>query len=134
MEGASESRLASERESGVGEDFVISLKHMDREQGQTFIEWEQDGILAQALDALQGYCCRPLSEQSNSKKFTIYGAFPPSDKTDFQHPKHVPEDAEWARIHLTGERCIIGHVVRNIFYVVFLDKHHRFWISQKKHT
>lgn len=61
-----------------------------------------------------------------------YGYFPP--KSNFKHPKHVPEDVSWASLHLCGRACLGGHIVENIFYVVFLDKDHEFWITEKKHT
>ncbi|RNB52684.1 hypothetical protein EDM57_21085 [Brevibacillus gelatini] len=124
---------ASEREFSEDKEFVISFKHLDRQQGQSLSDWESLGILSQAIETLRGYCGETLHSRLDNK-FTIYGKFPPSDKTDFTHPKHVPEDAEWARIHVNGKVCIVGHVVRNIFNVVFLDKDHRFWISEKKHT
>lgn len=113
--------------------FKISLRHIDKEQGQSFHDWQNMVILANAIDTLSNYCHKPLSTQ-HSKSFKIYGGFPPKDKTDFQHPNHIPEDAEWASIHVTGKQCLIGHVVQNTFYLVFLDAHHRFWISELKHT
>lgn len=114
--------------------FLLSFKDLDRSQGQTLEEWEREGILARAMDVLRNYCCAPLLSQCNTDKFTNYGKFPPSKDTEFTHPKHVPDDAEWARIHVTGRQCIAGHVLRNVFYVVFLDKDHGFYISKLKHT
>jgi hypothetical protein len=127
MAGASEKEI-------YDQEFLLSFKHLDRIQGQRLSDWDDIGILSQAIETLWGYCGESLVSQSNNKKFTIYGDFPPKDKTDFTHPKHVPEDARWARIHITGKICVIGHVVRNIFNVVFLDMEHRFWISEKKNT
>lgn len=49
-------------------------------------------------------------------------------------PMHVPEDAEWARIHVNGKQIIAGYVNRNVFNVVFLDKEHKFYKTEKKHT
>lgn len=125
---------ASERELPDDKEFVISFKHLDRQQGQSLPDWEQAGILAKALETLRGYCGEPLFSRVDGDKFAIYGEFPPSNKTDFNHPKHIPEDAQWARIHVSGKVCVIGHVVKNVFNVVFLDKEHRFWISTKKNT
>jgi len=113
--------------------FKISLKHLDKIQGQGMKDWQDSGILADAIITLENYCHQPLKSQQSST-FTIYGNFPPRDKTDFFHPIHVPEDAEWARIHVNGKNCLIGHVVRDTFYLVFLDAEHRFWISELKHT
>jgi hypothetical protein len=104
---------------------VISFKYYDPRQGQAFDHWEKDQILAKALETLHGYCQRPSVDQCKSDKFTVYGAFP--KKSEFRHPEHVPPDAQWTRIHVNGKQCVIGHVFKNIFYLVFLDKEHRFW-------
>lgn len=122
-----ESRSISDIDS---DSFVISFRHLDKTQGDTLNEWESINILAKAIDVLAGYCNRSLITQQD-KKFTIYGGFPPKCKTYFRHPDHVPEDAQWARIHITGKQIIAGHVVRNIFFVVFLDNKHQFWVSNK---
>jgi len=115
------------------ETFHISFRHLDKTQGQTFHEWEESKILAVALETLHGYCGSPLNNQLN-KKFTIYNDFPPKDKTEFTHPKHVPMDAKWARIHVNGMQIIAGHVYKNTFYIVFLDQHHKFYKSELKNT
>jgi hypothetical protein len=111
---------------------VISLKHLDRNQGQTFNQWEEDRILADALDVLCGYCHDTLQKQCCNEKFKPYSSFPPPDKTEYYFPSHVPPDAHWACMHVKGKQCVVGHIVRNVFYIVFLDKEHRFWISEKK--
>lgn len=134
INGVSESTTAKQNEQSDNGDFVLSFKHLDANQGQTLQEWEAGGILAQAIETLKNYCCASLISQCDNKKFTIYGEFPPKKVTEYNHPKHVPEDANWARIHVDGKQCIIGHVNRNVFNVVFLDKEHKFWKSEKKHT
>lgn len=105
--------------------FVISFKHFDRNQSQGFYEWQETGMLAQAMDVLSSYCSRPLLEQCDPKKFVIYGSFPP--KSAYRHPSYVPEDAKWGRIHVNGVHVIAGHIFKNIFYVVFLDPDHQFY-------
>lgn len=132
ISGKSESTAVSEKEQDGY--FLLSLRHLDREQGQSFFQWEESNILAKGMETLRDYSTRSLMAGVDNDKFIIYGDFPSKDKTDFFHPKHVPEDAQWARIHVNGKVCIIGHVEGNIFHVVFLDKDHRFWISEKKHT
>jgi hypothetical protein len=133
LKGVSDSESAKAEEQNLNEDFLISFKYLDRTQGQTLEQWEQDNILARAIDKLRHYCCDTLNSQCGDK-FTVYGDFPPKKKTDFSIPKHVPEDAKWARIHITGKQIIAGYVNRNVFNVVFLDKEHKFYKSQKKHT
>lgn len=107
---------------------VISFKHLDRNQGQTFDCWEQKQILADALETLSGYCHDTLQKQCCTDSFKPYSSFPPPGKTDFKFPEHVPPDAQWASMHIKGKQCLAGHIFKNIFYVVFLDKDHRFWI------
>ena len=128
------SEIAASSEDEEEGSFLLSLKHLDREQGQTFNEWEESSILAKSLETLRGYSSRSLIEGVDNDKFTIYGDFPPNEKTEFYHPRHIPPDARWARIHVNGLICLVGHVERNVFHLVFLDKDHNFWKSEKKHT
>lgn len=109
---------------------VFSFEHFDNAQSETFAKWEEDGKLAKAVDRLREYSKKTVSQTDG--EYTIYGGFPP--KSDFTHPSHVPEDANWARIHVDGLHVIAGHVVSRVFYVVFLDSNHRFWITEKKHA
>lgn len=111
---------------------VFSLKHLDKSQGQTFDQWESERLLADMLVTLHGFCQRESHLECRGDSFTVYGSFP--KKSDFKHPEHVPPDAQWARIHVKGKPCIGGHVFQNIFYIVFLDKDHRFWVTEKKNS
>ena len=131
LSGVSDSQSARVAEQKLEEDFLISFKYLDRNQGQTLEEWQQDALLAKAIEKLRNYCCNTL-KSSLGNGLDIYGDFP--KKSDFQQPKHVPEDAQWARIHVNGTQIIAGFVNRNVFNVVFLDKDHRFYITEKKHT
>ena len=120
------SEISSDKQK-IDNDLRFSFKHLDTTQGQTFQDWQTEGILADALETMRGYCTQTLGK-AVSKKFSIYNNFPP--KSDFHHPKHVSPEACWARIHISGLRCLGGHIVHNTFYVVFLDKNHRFFISE----
>ena len=114
-------------------NFKVSFQYFDTSQkfSSTFKDWQKEGLLSKMLDTLAGYCCRPLIEQSKTEKFSVYGDFPPPDKTMFNYPAHVPEDANWARIHINGPAVIVGHIIRDTFYVVFLDKTHKFFLTKK---
>lgn len=74
------------------DNFKVSFQYLDTTQkyGSSFRDWQSVGLLSKALEVLQGYCCSPLLEQINGDKFAKYGNFPPTDKTKFIHPKHVP--------------------------------------------
>ena len=112
-------------------NFVISFQFLDRTQGQDFQEWEKDGLLVKMLETIRDYCCKTM-EENQGDNFKIYGEFP--ECSEFKKPKHVPEDSQWASLHIQGKECLAGTVYENVFYVVFLDKEHKFWPSKKKHT
>lgn len=114
-------------------NFKLSFQDLDTTQkfGSAFLDWQRSGLLSFALDTLRGYCCSPLRKQIDGDKFAIYDSFPPDDRTMYKYPKNVPEDAHWARIHVNGPAVIIGHIVNDTFYVVFLDKMHKFWLTEK---
>lgn len=114
-------------------NFKISFQYLDTTQkyGSAFKDWQKIGLLSATLDTLHGYCYSPLLQQVDGNKFAIYGAFPPKDKTYFKFPKNVPEDANWARIHINGAAVVIGHIVADTFYVVFLDKTHKFYLTKR---
>jgi hypothetical protein len=128
LDGKSNNEKAEEK---FGENFRISFQYLDEIQGQTFEEWEKEGILADAMRKLREHCRSPLRQQLGAN-FKEYGPFP--NPSDFCHPKHVPHDVNWAALHLTGKRILAGYVYENTFFVVFLDKEHQFWRCYKKHT
>ena len=113
---------------GKGDDdcFVISFKHLDRTQGASLEDWDKEHRLHHAIEVLGGYCQRSLRSQM-SEKFTIYGGYPKPEKAGYNKPTYISEDAEWARIHITGTQIVAGHVFKNTFYVVFLDSEHKFY-------
>ena len=113
---------------------VLSLKDFDSNQGQSFELWERENLLALAIRKLQGVCSLTRMEATRQQIIKEYpkGIFPA--KSDFYQPKHIPEDISWCSMHIQGKECVIGYFDDNVFYVVFLDKDHRFWITEKKHT
>lgn len=114
-------------------NFKVSFQYLDttQEYGSSFKDWQKVGLLSKAMETLQGYCYKPLLEQLDGDKFTVYGDFPAKGNTKFKYPKNVPQDAKWARIHINGAAVIIGHIVNDTFYVVFLDKTHKFYLTKK---
>lgn len=74
----------------------------------------------------------------------IYGKFP--SKSDFTHPKNIPVEAQWGRFAIKRLVRLIGFIIpeefhntvhpktnflfdKNTFYVVFLDRDHKFYKS-----
>jgi len=113
------------------ENFKVSFEHLDTSQkyGSSFRDWQKVGLLSTMMETLRGYCCSPLLEQKDGQKFAIYGDFP-SDSSLFEEPRHTPPDALWARIHINNKSIVAGHIVRSTFYVVFLDKTHKFYMTK----
>ena len=111
---------------------VLSFKDFDRNQGQSFKEWEIEELLALAVSKLQEVCHLTVGQataQQIIKPYTKVG-FPPN--SDFTHPRHILPDVIWCSMHIQGKECVIGYFEDNIFNVVFLDKEHQFWITKKK--
>ena len=113
---------------------VLSFKDFDGNQGQTFEYWERVNLLSLAIRKLQGVCGLTRMDATRQQIIKEYpkGKFP--ENSDFSHPKHILEDISWCSMHIQGKECVIGYFEENIFYVVFLDKDHRFWITEKKNT
>ena len=123
----------SVNDAGRTANFKLSFQDLDTTQkfGSAFLDWQKVGLLSHAMETLRGFCCSPLRQQIDGDKFTIYDSFPPEDRTMYDYPKNVPEDAHWARIHVNGPAVMVGHIVNDTFYVVFLDKTHKFWLTEK---
>lgn len=104
---------------------AFSFKHFDRNQGQKFEEWEGEKLLSQMLNRFWEYCQRQTVDECFNKRFKPYKSIPPN--SEFKHPAHVPPDATWYSMHIDALPCVIGHRIRNVFYVVFLDRFHKFY-------
>lgn len=145
------------KEDNITEKCKFNFHYMDFSQraGQNFQDWENDNQPAKLLNKLKYYCEKPLKHWtyqkigSGAKRgniLEIYGKFP--NESDFTHPKHVPHEALWARFRLEWDARLIGFVIPNeyngrrhdltnqyydcnTFYIVFLDKEHKFCKSEK---
>lgn len=113
---------------------VISLKDFDRNQGQSFGDWQEEELLALALEKLREVCQYTVGQAVQQQVIKVYTKVPFPPESGFCHPKHVSNDVDWASMHVQGKPCIIGYFEDNIFHVVFLDKDHEFWITRKKNT
>lgn len=103
---------------------AFCFKHFDGVQGQKFEEWEAEKLLSKMLNRFKDYSGTHFLQCFNHR-FKQYKGFPPHSK--FKHPPHVPEDADWYVMHIEGKPCVAGHMLKNIFYIVFLDKDHLFY-------
>ena len=113
---------------------VLSFKNFDRNQGQSFEDWEEDRLLALLISKLREICQLTVGQATSNqiiKPYTKVG-FPPN--SSFTHPKHVLPDVIWCSMHIKGKECVIGYFEDFIFHVVFLDKEHEFWKTHKRNT
>lgn len=111
---------------------VLSFKDFDRNQGQDFQEWEEEELLALAVSRLREVCQLTVKEAVAQRIIKPYTSFPSNSK--FKHPIHILPDVKWCSMHVQGKECVIGYFEDNIFQLVFLDKNHEFWITDKKNT
>lgn len=127
----------------------FSLKYFDGSQkaGQDFKDWN-DNEKTKLLDKLKEYSKENkqywLNQRTGSgglKVLEIYGTFPIN--FDFSKPIHVPDNVKWARFRLESKVRLIGFFIdetearekqlsTDIFYVVFLDKNHRFYLLENE--
>jgi hypothetical protein len=119
---------------------------------QDFCDWSPEQ-LHKLFAKLKNYSLESIERWekekigSHGKVLAIYDEFPKS--TDFSRPKHVPHQVKWGRFRLESAVRLIGFVIpsefenslhpvtkerfdRNTFYVVYLDKDHRFYKTEKK--
>lgn len=118
--------------------------------GQDWSDWGIDG-LAKLLRKLQWYSEKSLAEWCNEvagghRLLAFYNEFPL--RSDFSHPINVPHDVRWGRFRLEQKVRLVGFIVptdrdrkehagtkqlfcTNTFYVVFLDRDHRFYLTEK---
>ena len=113
--------------------------------GQSFEDWEKENIIADLNNKLKLFSSKTKTELLKDRTLEIYGNYPENSK--FTKPK-VLETAivKWARFRITGRRRLIGFFldedkslddpllinVKNIFFVVFLDKYHLFAPSKER--
>jgi hypothetical protein len=113
----------------------VCFAHLDRNQGQSFKDWADAGLLVKLNERLADISKNNLQELiKDSKRAHLYNDFPPSKSTEYTFPKHIQDDVRWCAFHVNGEAVLAGHIVDDTFYVVFLDLYHKFWISKLKHT
>lgn len=128
----------------------FSFQYFEKFQnaGQSFEDWQKDGILADLMNTIKEFCGNTklywLNQRVGAgglKKLAIYGDFPIN--SDFEKPKYIPQNVLWARFRLDSSARLIGffysdedaienNLSSEIFYVVFLDKNHRFYKMEKE--
>jgi hypothetical protein len=119
---------------------TFSFKDLDQSQPtvspQTIQSWMNDRMLAPLIERLRDLSKLTRDEALKQQQIKIYGNFPPVGKTMYKHPSHVEDNVAWSVIKAIGGQkgTVAGYVIESTFYIVFFDKDHKFWISEKKHT
>ena len=134
--------------------FNFSYFTSEQEHASDFSDLSELELL-KLLNKLKHYSVEPLdywttqSIGSGKKRrmlLEFYGEFP--SKSEFEFPKHIPHEVLWGRFRLESDDRLIGFVVpdefhntyhektgfqfdKNTFYVVFIDKNHKFYPSKK---
>jgi hypothetical protein len=152
--------LSGLEDSNISERSKFNFSYFigDQDAGQKFEEWEGGvgaSTLLSMIKKVQEYTREPLKyweHQSVGRQniLEIYGDFPQS-KSDFEHPPCVPHDVLWSRFRLAAKVRLIGFIIperfhglkntlngkdyfldSNTFYVVFLDKEHKFYKTEAR--
>lgn len=115
----------------------FNFKDLDSVQcppGQTAEEWQEEGLLSALVEKLKNLSGMTLSEALQQQQIKIYGTFPP--KSDFRPSKYLDGKVKWSVImRVKGQKCrVAGYVEGNTFFIVFIDRDHKFYIAEKKHT
>jgi hypothetical protein len=124
--------------SSISQLLTFSFKDLDETQPkgeeQTIALWAKEGYLEDLVNTLKELSKLTVDEAKKSQKIKIYGDFP--SKSKFTHPAHVEANVAWGVITSIGGQKgrVAGYMKENTFYIVFLDKNHQFWITEKKHT
>lgn len=133
--------------------FNFSYIDFSQEAGQSFENWSKEEI-DKLLNKIKDYSTKSLNYWQNQRigggsntVLEIYKKFPKN--SDFHHPTYIPHEVWWARFRLESKVRLVGFILPaeyknkkhpkedlyydcNTFYVVFLDKEHRFYKIDKK--
>ena len=137
-----ERKRNTREEKKVKEDLpkmVFSFKDFDIRQippGQSHNDWQEKKLLAYMFEKLGEICKYNIIEARQQNLIKVYEVFPAT--SEFKYPKTVIQDENiiWAVImNIKGQKPrVAGHIIGNVFYVVFLDAEHLFFPSELKHT
>ena len=109
-------------------------KHIQGE-GQTIEEWSNLGLLKKLIIRIKYLGQHPTTVVRQNKWIKEYHKvhFPPN--SEFKEPKHV-SGVIWAVMHITenSKEVVVGFIEEDVFYIIFLDKDHKFWPSKLKNT
>jgi hypothetical protein len=133
--------------------FNFSYFDTSQSEGQDFKDWSHEELI-DLFQKLKNYTRETLDYWRNErcgsgglKVLATYPCFP--NKSIFVHPKYVPHQALWSRFRIGSKVRLVGFVIpteyhnkshprtgycydKNTFYVVFLDKNHKFYCTENE--
>lgn len=114
---------------------TFSLSKHIKGEGQSIEEWKEEGLLAKLLLRMKyvgQHSVHTVRQKQYIKEYHKVD-FPPDSA--FTPPKHVI-NVTWAVMHITptSKEVVVGYIEDDVFYIVFLDKDHKFWSSKLKNT
>lgn len=121
----------------VKSDLSFSFKYFYDQDGagQSLKTWlDTEPLLVQGLlDKLIFLSSNNLTAVQQNKILTLYQQFPAKKQTDFSCIAGF-ENENWGTIRkLNGQQGRAAGFLRdNVFYIVHLDKDHRFWKSSRR--
>ncbi len=101
---------------------------------ENFETWDSENLLLKLINKIKDVSMQTRDEATQQQVIKIYDSFPPSSKTKYKIPNHLNSELQWCTMHIQGKQVVAGHMIENVFYIVFLDKEHKFWISSKRNT
>ncbi|NYA25790.1 hypothetical protein HZI65_07130 [Haemophilus haemolyticus] len=110
------------------------FQNTDQLPAQSLETWHTDGSTIDLLRSLAHISQRNITElQAGDKKLTLYKSFPNKQVNEFSCPSGLSEDENWGCLrNIGGQKArVAGFLKNNIFYIVFLDKEHKFYKSSK---
>jgi hypothetical protein len=116
-------------------NITFSLAKHIQGEGQTIEEWNALGLLGELNLRMKSVGQHPALHVRQQQMIKEYHKvdFPPN--SEFTHPKHVGA-VTWAVMHITptSKEVVVGFIEEDVFYIIFLDKDHRFWPSTLRNT
>lgn len=117
---------------------VFSLKYFRDidDIGQSLITWSEDEQkpLLGLMNKVQHISTLTIAQALQDQSIKIYGDFPTPHDSDFRCPPNLTNEKQWGVIrNIGGQKArVAGFLKGSTFYVVYLDKEHRFWKSAKR--
>jgi len=100
--------------------------------GQSIETWRQQNLIDRLFTSIHYVTTNNFTQLSTSKVLENYRKFPENEKTKFTCPSTLSKNLNWGVIRsVGGAERIAGFIKDKVFYVVFLDMNHHFYLTKK---